>query len=257
MDGTASLSFYLAFLENEGKTASARNTKHVKDSEGAIIRINPDEKNIYLAFTADSFFEGGNHVLQTMEKDHIKGSFFFTGNFLRNPENKEIIRKIKKQGHYIGAHSDAHLLYCDWENRDSLLVSYDEFEVDVRNNFAELARFGIKPGEASYFMPSYEWYNREIIDWSRKLGLEVVNFTPGTGTNADYTVPGSKNYISSVKIYSNLLKFENDHPDHLNGAILLIHPGTAPERSDKFYRLLEDMVRHFSSAGYQFKSLKP
>jgi endoglucanase len=39
MDGTASLSFYFAFLENEGKTGSARNTNSVKDSEGAIIRV--------------------------------------------------------------------------------------------------------------------------------------------------------------------------------------------------------------------------
>jgi endoglucanase len=256
MDGTASLSFYLAFMENEGKTGSARSTNNVKDSEGAIIRINPDEKTIYLAFTADSFFEGGNHVLHTLEKSNIKGSFFFTGNFLRIPENREIIKKIRKQGHYIGAHSDSHLLYCDWENRDSLLVSFEEFEHDIRNNFTELAKFGINPGQASYFMPPYEWYNRVITSWSRNLGLEVVNFTPGTGTNADYTVPGAKNYISSVKIYSNLLKFESDHPNNLNGAILLIHPGTAPERNDKFYRLLDDMVRHFSSAGYQFKSLK-
>ena len=41
---------------------------------------------------ADTQFEGGEHVLQVLEKLNIKGSFFFTGNFLRNPEFKNIIK---------------------------------------------------------------------------------------------------------------------------------------------------------------------
>ena len=256
MDGTASLSYYLASMENDGRKMASEK-KNLKDDQGAVIRFNPSEKNIYLTFTADTQFEGGEHVLQVLKKHNIKGSFFFTGNFLRNPEFKSITKKIVEQGHYVGAHSDGHLLYCDWENRDSTLVSFEVFETDLKNNFRELEKFGVKPAEARWFMPPYEWYNRQIVDWSRNLGLEVVNFTPGTGTNADYTTPGMDNYKSSVKIYTNLLQFEQEHLNGLNGSILLIHPGTAPERTDKFYRILEDVIRHFSSRGYQFKSLKP
>jgi len=255
MDGTASLSFYLASLENEGREMMPK-TEKLKDEQGAVIRFNPSEKNIYLAFTADTQFEGGEHVLQVLEKHKIKGSFFFTGNFLRNPDFKNIIRKIVDEGHYTGAHSDGHLLYCDWENRDSVLISFEEFETDLKNNFRELEKFGVKPAGARWFMPPYEWYNRQIVDWSRNLGLEVVNFTSGTGTNADYTTPEMENYKSSVKIYTNLLQFEQEQPNGLKGAILLIHPGTAPERTDKFYRILEDVIRHFASKGYQFKSLR-
>jgi peptidoglycan/xylan/chitin deacetylase (PgdA/CDA1 family) len=255
MDGTASLSYYFASLENDGRKM-IRATEKIKDEQGAVIRFNPNEKNIYLAFTADAEFEGGEHVLQVLEKQKIKGSFFFTGNFLRNPEFKNITKKIVEQGHYVGPHSDGHLLYCDWEKRDSTLVSFNEFETDLKNNFFELEKLGIKPSEASWFMPPYEWYNRQIVDWSHNFGCDVINFTPGTGTNADYTTPGMENYKSSVKIYTNLLQFEQEKSDGLNGAILLIHPGTAPERTDKFYRILEDLIRHFSSKGYQFKSLK-
>lgn len=256
MDGTASLSFYLASLENDERKMAQQNEK-IKDEQGAVIRFNPDEKNIYLAFTADTQFEGGEHVLQVLEKQKIKGSFFFTGNFLRNQEYKDITKRIVEQGHYVGPHSDGHLLYCDWKKRDSTLISFAEFETDLKNNFREMEKFGVKPAEARWFMSPYEWYNRQIVDWSRNLGLEVINFTPGTGTNADYTTPKMENYKSSVKIYTHLLQFEQEQPNGLNGAILLIHPGTAPERTDKFYRILEDVIRHFSSKGYQFKSLKP
>jgi peptidoglycan/xylan/chitin deacetylase (PgdA/CDA1 family) len=230
--------------------------KHEKDNQGAIIRINPDEKVVYLAFTADLYFEGGGHILHVLEKYNLKGSFFFTGNFLREPAFQDITRRIVEQGHYVGPHSDGHLLYCDWQKRDSTLVSFEEFGNDLKNNLAELEKFGVNPEELSFFMPPYEWYNRQIVKWSHQLGFNVVNFTPGTGTNADYTTPEMENYKSSVKIYMGLLRYEQEHPNALNGAILLIHPGTAPERTDKFYRLLEDMIRHFTSKGYRFKSLK-
>jgi len=251
MDGTASLSFYLASLENAGRNQSQK-IKFEKDGEGAIIRINPEEKDIYLTFTADELFEGGVRVLQTLQKHKIKGSFFFTGNFLRNPEFREITQKIISYGHYVGAHSDKHLLYCDWQKRDSLLVDFKAFETDIKNNFAELEKFGIQKENARYFMSPYEWYNRQIVDWSRNLGLDMVCFTPGTGTNADYTTPEMKNYKSSEQIFTNLLNFENK--ENLNGSILLIHPGTEDARTDKFDLKLGELIETLLKDGYRFKS---
>ena len=255
LDGTASLSFYLASLETEGKIQSQKENVE-KDKTGAIVRINPDEKNIYLFFTADSLFEGGEQVLNTLNAHQIKGSFFFTGNFLRNRNHKRIIHEIIKAGNYVGAHSDKHILYCDWKKQDSTLVSYQEFKTDLDNNYKELNKFGIRSTDAKYFMPPYEWCNREIVDWCKKLGLDVVNFTPGTGTNADYTTPDMKNYKSSEEIWEKLKIFEQYKPKHLNGAILLIHPGTEPARTDKLYHLLDEMIEYFYTNGYRFKSLK-
>jgi peptidoglycan/xylan/chitin deacetylase (PgdA/CDA1 family) len=253
MDGTASLSFYLASLEKSGRLQSIK-SNFVKDKQGAIIHINPEQKNIYLAFTADSLFEGGEYVLDILKEHDIKASFFLTGNFLRNPAHKKAIKRMKKGGHYIGAHSDSHLLYCDWDKQDSTLITFDEFKTDLEKNFSALEKFGIQKEEATYFMPPFEWYNREVVDWAGKLGLDVVNFTPGTGTNADYTTPEMKNYKSSEQIFSNLLNFENK--ESLNGAILLIHPGTDNSRTDKFYLKLDDLIKTLAEKGYQFKTFK-
>ena len=255
MDGTASLSFYLASLENEGKKQTEKFSGK-KDKTGALIRINPNEKNIYLVFTGDEYFEGGEFVLQTLQKNNIKGSFFFTGNFLRNPEFKKITKNIVAGGHYVGAHSDKHLLYNDWQNRDSTLVSYEEFKTDLKNNFKELEKFGIQPANATIFMAPYEWYNQQIVNWSRQLGLDVVNFTPGTGTNADYTTPEMPNYKSSEQLWNRLIEYEKSNETGLNGAIILIHPGTEQARKDKFYHQLHNLIQYFSDKGYRFKSLK-
>jgi endoglucanase len=45
-------------------------------------------------------------------------------------------------------------------------------------------------GDASIFMPPFEWYNDSIAFWSRQYGLQLVNFTPGTSSNQDWTYPG-------------------------------------------------------------------
>jgi endoglucanase len=81
--------------------------------------------------------------------------------------------------------------------------------------------------------------------------LDVINFTPGTGTNADYTTPEMKNYKSSEIIFNNLLNFENK--DGLNGSILLIHPGTEATRKDKFYLELDELIENFKEKGYSFQ----
>jgi peptidoglycan/xylan/chitin deacetylase (PgdA/CDA1 family) len=255
MDGTASLSYLLANLEAEGRKQNTKKSNFERDKFGTIIRIQSSVKNIYLCFTADSLFEGSDSILNTLKKNKIKASFFFTGNFLRLSSEQETIKKIVKDGHYIGAHSDKHLLYCSWDQRDSTLISETEFETDMQNNYAELEKFGIKSSDARFFMPPYEWYNQAISDWSKNMGVHLINFTPGTGTNADYTTPDMINYKSSEELLRHLKDFEASQDKGLNGAILLIHPGTSEKRTDKLYTKLDEIIQYYSAKGYAFKSL--
>ena len=114
------------------------------------------------------------HILKTLKNHNIKGSFFLTGDFCRNPANKKIIESLKSDGHYIGPHSDKHLLYCSWENRDSLLVTEKEFLTDLENNYKELTKSGIEKNSALVFLPPYEWYNDTIAKWTGNAGIKLV-----------------------------------------------------------------------------------
>jgi peptidoglycan/xylan/chitin deacetylase (PgdA/CDA1 family) len=160
---------------------------------------------------------------------------------------------LKKNEHYLGAHSDQHLLYCAWEKRDSLLVSKNEFTIDLQKNYAELAKFGVKKEHTRYFLPPYEWYNDTIAKWTSELGLRLINFTLGTRSTADYTWPELKNYRSSEEIYKSIMDFEKGRPSGLNGFILLIHIGTDPRRTDKFYHRLPELLTTLRKEGYSFK----
>ncbi len=246
MDGTASLSYMLSSLEAENEPDNG-----LPDSQGALVRNNPDEKKVYLIFSAHEYAEGGKVIARTLSKQHAKASFFFTGTFYNNPENQSLIRDLISKNHYLGAHSDAHLLYAGWTGRDSSLVDQKLFASDLKANYQKMAVFGITPEKAPVFLPPFEWYNAESVDWSRQLGLKVINFTPGIRSNADYTTPEMKNYRSSETILNDIKAFEKNDPRGLNGCILLIHLGTAPERTDKFYNRLDDLLTFLKQKGYQ------
>jgi hypothetical protein len=63
-------------------------------------------------------------------------------------------------------------------------------------------------------------------------------------------------YIDSEQIYQSILNFESESSNGLNGFILLIHIGTAPGRTDKFYYRLGDLITELKNRDYQFKNLK-
>lgn len=252
MDGTASLSFYLSFLESEGMKLINQG-KDMEDAHVALVRKNMDKKEIRLIFSADEYGEGAAEILKILARKKVKASFFLTGNFLRNPQFAQAVKKMVAENHYVGAHSDKHLLYMNWENRDSVIITHELFENDLKANYAELSKFGIHSDSARVFLPPYEWYNSIISDWSTNMGLKLINFTPGTGTNADYTTPDMKNYKSSQVLMEHLMKFEATSPEKLNGAILLIHLGTHPDRTDKFYNQLSNIIDTLKKKGYVFK----
>jgi endoglucanase len=250
MDGTACLVYYLSAMQSH--SGDIYSNKNIKIVQGGIVRMDTTKKDIWLCFTAHEFVDGFDFILKTLASHKIKASFFLTGDFFRMPGYDKLVTRLKADGHYIGAHSNKHLLYCTWEKRDSLLVSKNEFTTDLENNYRELAKFGISKKEASVFLPPYEWYNDSISLWTKQMGLKLVDNSSGTITAQDWTVPDGKPYYPSDFLMNDFLKYEKEKG--LNGYILLIHPGTDPRRTDKFYLRLDTILKYLESRNYSFHS---
>ena len=273
MDGTASLIYLLAAKETTSPPVVAPNfrsgglfpkeevfeetlKKAFSYDHGAIIRGDSTQKKIALVFTGDEFADGGNFIAETLLQQKIKASFFLTGRFYEKPAFKTIVQRLRKAGHYLGPHSNDHLLYCDWTNRDSLLVTQYDFAGDLLVNLDIMKGEGINTLKLKYFLPPFEWYNDSIAQWTKDLGLKLINFSPGTRSNADYTYPELKNYQSSEIIYNSIIEYEKTRPSGLNGFILLLHIGTDPKRTDKFYKRLPGLLSYLKSKGYQFQTVE-
>ena len=226
--------------------------------QGAIIRGPRSRRELALLFTGHEFAEGGDTILKALAKHDAHASFFLTGAFLTNAAFQPLIQRMCAGGHYLGIHSDAHLLYCSWERPPRTLVTAWQFRVDVDRNFEKLARFRWQAPSARehyydrLFVPPYEHWNDDIADWSRDRGLQLLNFTPGTRANADYTEEGASNYVSSQAIFDSILARERQDPDGLNGFLLLLHLGAGPKRTDKFHDRLDELLTELSAKGYRF-----
>ena len=225
----------------------------MRDVHGSIIRGDISRKEIALVLTGDEYADGGEVIRKTLRQHHVPASFFLTGNFYKNPSYHALITDLKEDKHYLGAHSDRHLLYADWEKRDSLLVTREEFTRDLQRNYERMETFGIQREDVLYFLPPYEWYNADIVHWAAEEGLQLINYTPGTRSAADYTYPEmGERYRSSEEIYRSIMAYAAEDPHGLNGFILLIHIGTDPRRKDKFYDKLGTLLNELKEEGYRF-----
>jgi endoglucanase len=245
MDGTASLIYLLAAKDGEMPDGK-------KMDRGAVVRGDVSKKNIFLVFTGDDYFEGLPSITATLKKYNVKGGFFFTGRMYENTKAAAHIKNLINDKHYLGPHSDQHLLYNDWNNRDSLLVAKDSLVRDLLNNYKKMSVMGIEnPGKL--FIPPFEWWNEEVVRFCNEQGVELVSFTPGVPTNADYTYPEMSNYKSTEDILQRL--FKKEATEGLNGAIILIHAGTDARRKDKLYDSLPEIIKTLKKKGYEFKRI--
>ncbi len=252
LDGTASLTYMLSSKQLEGNPEKTSDNNLY--SNGAIVRTDPSKKQISIVFSGNDYADGYNIIRKTLKKLNIKASFFLTGDFYRNTKNKRIIKGLLQDKHYLGGNSDKNLLYCSLQKRDSLLINKAQFITDLRANYKTMEKFGIKKNQTPFFLPPHEMHNDSIGKWCKEVGIQLINFTPGTLSNTDISIPEMReNYYSSNEIYNRILQVESKQG--LSGHILLFHLGSDAKRQDKFYPRLYSLLIELSKNGYDFVDL--
>lgn len=217
---------------------------------GAVVRGNLQQKRIALIFTGGDYGEGTGPILDSLHEFHTKASFFVTGAFLSHPDYRQLLQRAVNEGHYVGPHSDQHPLYCPWEDREKSLITKSEFTKDLQRNISDLKQLGALSSVPIYFIPPYEWFNRDQVNWAREIGVQLFNFSPGSGSNRDYLPESDPRFISSETILKDILAYEKKDPHGLNGYILLIHLGA--DRKDKMFKLLPQLIAALRARGYEF-----
>jgi peptidoglycan/xylan/chitin deacetylase (PgdA/CDA1 family) len=224
-------------------------TPTLQFDRGGIVRGDVNQKRLSLIFTGGDYAEGVPTILKVCREQGVPAHFFVTGGFLR--QHADAARAIVDAGHLLGPHSDGHLLYCDWADRENSLVTRAQFTDDLKKNLADLNALGAPPSR--YFVPPFEWYNADQVEWSRELGLKLINFTPGSGSNRDYIPESDPKFLASAKLKEDILSFEATSGHGLNGFILLLHAGS--QRKDKAHDQLESLVGELKRRGYEFVTL--
>lgn len=76
---------------------------------GVIIGTDTSRQIVHLIFSGHEYADGADSIIKTLDMHEVKTSFFFTGDFIRT--YPELVKRLRDNQHYIGPHSDKHLLY--------------------------------------------------------------------------------------------------------------------------------------------------
>jgi len=215
--------------------------------QGAICRGFRDSKEMALVFTGGEFGEGLETILDELKKRDLKAAFFFTGAFFQIEKHQPLIRRLVQEGHYLGPHSDQHLLLAKWED-DSTLVTRKEFSADLQKNIDTCVEYGFKREDIRYWIPPYEHTSEEVCGWSQDLGFTMINFTRGTLSHTDYAPEGDKAFRPSEVVLQSIKEYPSKDPDGYNGFLLLMHVG-AGGRKDTLHPHFGEIVDFLLAQG--------
>ena len=156
------LAIIFATLAASGQTVrnDTRSDRNIRQY-GGIIQGDTARKRIALVFTAAAWADGADTIINTMKSRGVKGSFFFTGGFYEKFPG--IIARLVKDGHYVGSHGYAHLLYAPWgSKRDSTIVSKEEFDAAAQKEIADKKVDTPEKLEKFNKFMAYTWENGDV-----------------------------------------------------------------------------------------------
>ena len=208
------------------------NLTYIEDYDGFYIDKNcgddSEEKVIYLTF--DAGYENGNveKIIDVLDKEGIKGSFFILGNLIdRAPE---LVKRMSDNGHLVCNHT---------VNHKNLVGASEDM---VRSEVIGLEeKYKALTGKdmAKFFRPPEGTFDMGLLKSVQSLGYKTV-FWSFAYADWDNSAQMSED-VAMKKIM-----------DYLhNGEIMLLHPTSATNA-----KIMERLVTELKAQGYRFATLE-
>ena len=212
---------------NEQQAEAGPKLDQLLEEYDAFYKSNPKKKIVYLTF--DNGYEQGytGQVLDVLKKEKVPAAFFVTGHYLLS--QKELVKRMVKEGHIIGNHS--------WHHPDLTNVSDDRIRKElekVRLTTEELT--GQK--KMKYLRPPRGIFSERTMKIANEEGYTHVFWSLAF---VDWNIDQQKGWQYS---YDNIMK--QIHP----GCILLLHT-VSKDNADA----IETVIKDLKKKGYKFKSL--
>ena len=201
---------------------------HIDLSKYDAYYVNPKCKKKKIFLTFDCGYENGftPKILDVLKKQKVVAAFFVTKPFIR--EGRELIRRMKKEGHIVGNHTVHHKsTLSDRDNKQEI--------IDCAEYCKEATGY-----EMDHFIrPPMGEYNEKTLKLTKSMGYKTIFWSMAY---VDFDVnkqPGKQYVVEHFKKYTH------------NGAIPLMH-----NVSQSNAEALDEVITNLKKEGYQFESLK-
>ena len=189
----------------------------------ALWRIHPEEKVVYLTFDDGPIPEVTPWVLELLEKEDIKATFFMVGDNVR--KYPEIFQMVKDQGHAIGNHTFHHI-------SGARHTSYTYLrDADEANELLH----------SKLFRPPHGWMRIQQY-WVLRHYYKIVMWDVVT---RDYS-----KRLRGPQVLANVLKYTRP------GSIITFHDSLKSWNNGNLQYALPASIQFLKSEGYVFKTIE-
>ncbi|MBR3198480.1 MAG: polysaccharide deacetylase family protein [Bacilli bacterium] len=192
--------------------------------------LGPDQKILYLTFDEGSYQTYVNDIVDVLNRNGVKGTFFLCRNFIE--VNKDLVKRIVESGHSIGNHTFHHLSMPNLANKENFKKFLEEIK-EVEKVYKNITN---KEIDKILRPPRGEWSFRMLQmlkDLNYKTYFYSANYNDFSGL------------LTKEKALNEMLK------RYHNGAIYLIHPSNKGN-----YEALESFIIQMKKQGYTFGLVK-
>ena len=215
----------------------------------SVSKINTDKFALSLTFDGGSITTGADSILNILELNGIKTTFFLTGKFIN--KNRELTNRILIAGHEIGNHTFSHPHLTQfantYENKTLNNVNRQFLQKELlKADSVFYANF--KKHMMRYWRAPFGEYNKELLQWAAEIGYQHIRWSK-YGDLLDWVIDReSPLYKTSEKMYQKIADLEKNH--ELNGVILLMHLGTE-RKTDIPYKMLPKLIKMIKDKNYK------
>lgn len=130
-----------------------------------IYKVDTTQQIVAISFDASWGAEYTEKILDTLDKHHVKATFFLVNIWLE--EYPDMAWKIMLRGHEIGMHSTSHPNFCD--------LNSEQMEKELKENAQMIKEItGYCP---TIFRPPFGAYNNQVIELSDSLGYQTIQWS--------------------------------------------------------------------------------
>ena len=206
---------------------------------GALWRLNPEEKAVYLTFDDGPIPEVTPWVLDLLDRYGVKATFFLVGDNIR--KYPEEFREVVRRGHRIGNHTFNHIrgfsrkYFTSWNYLENTEMAYDIMREEMAHvpfNESQLRPLLFRPPHGHMGWAQYITLKRRyrIVMW------DLVT--------RDYSKK-----LRGPQVLANVLRYTR------NGSIITFHDSLKSWTNGNLQYALPRAIEFFMEEGYQIKTL--
>ena len=187
---------------------------------------NADKKYIYLTF--DEGYEAGytEKILETLNNNEVKATFFITSHYLNTAS--DLVERMIDEGHIVGNHTVNH--------KSMPSITNEEIEKEIMQLHQALyEKFNY---EMKYIRPPKGEFNERTLKKCEQLGYKTVMWS---FAYCDWDEKKQPTIEEAQKMI-----LDNLH----NGEIMLLHSNSKTNSE-----VLDTIIKEAKNQGYEFKSL--